>query len=237
MDLAVTATPTAAQWLASMGEVERIERLSGYPVRSEPRLPSERSGHPICTGYVVAPATANTIAKLALGIADNQALTTTTEAIGAGYPVVIFPRVNAAHTRQPAWESHLANLRSMRNVHLIYGPDVWPLCEPRTAPPDRELPWSAIRDTLLQALAASTLYTASVNSTLPDDWWFLRDVATYLQVGESTVRAYIARGNFPPEDRRIGRMRMWRPDTIRAWAPTRTKPTRLQRAAEQRRAV
>ena len=97
---------------------------------------------------MVAPASANTVAKLALGIADNQALTTACEAIGGGIvPVIVFPRVNAAHARQPYWNIHLAALRAA-GVHLVYGEDVWALYEPRKAPPDRELPWQAILDVM-----------------------------------------------------------------------------------------
>jgi Flavoprotein len=84
------------------------------------------------------------VAKLALGIADNQALTTICEAIGAGtLPVVVFPRVNAAHAGQPAWDDHIAALRKA-GVHLVYGEDVWPLHQPRSAP-GKKLPWEAIR--------------------------------------------------------------------------------------------
>ena len=46
--------------------------------------------------------TANSVAKLALGNADNQALTVLRECV-ATIPTIIFPRVNAAHARQPAW--------------------------------------------------------------------------------------------------------------------------------------
>lgn len=85
------------------------------------------------------------MAKLALGIADNQALTQVGEALGdPRIPVAIFPRVNAAHARHPAWNGHLSALRSA-GVHLVYGEDVWPLYEPREAPSGRELPWHAIR--------------------------------------------------------------------------------------------
>jgi hypothetical protein len=85
--------------------------------------------------------TANSVAKLALGIADNQALTVLCENITTT-PMVLFPRVNAAHARQSHWTEHLAALRSV-GVDLVYGDDVWPLAEPRQAGP-RELPWSAI---------------------------------------------------------------------------------------------
>ncbi|ALE82464.1 flavoprotein [Pseudonocardia sp. HH130629-09] len=142
--VAVTLTPTAGQWLDKSGELAELEAMTRLPVRVAPRQPGERSPHPPVNCYVVAPASANTVAKLALGIADNQALTTVGEAIGNPVtPVVVFPRVNAAHARHPAWERHLAALRA-GGVHLVYGPEVWTLHEPRQAPPDRRLPWDEI---------------------------------------------------------------------------------------------
>ena len=142
--VAVTLTPTAAMWLRASGEFDKIEAVTGLPVRVEPRLPSETSPHPQVDVYAVVPATANMVAKMALGIADNQALTTVCEALGNRRPpVVIFPRINAAHAAQPAWDSHLAALRKV-GAHLVYGDSVWPLHGPRSAP-GRRLPWRAIR--------------------------------------------------------------------------------------------
>jgi hypothetical protein len=148
--VAVTATPTAATWLRAFGELQPIEAVTGLPVRHTPRLPHEDSPHPAVDCYAVVPATANTVAKLALGIADNQALTQLCEAIGAGQPpIVVFPRINAAHAGQPAWDQHIATL-SKAGVHLVYGDDVWPLHEPRSAP-NRQLPWGPIRQAIEQA--------------------------------------------------------------------------------------
>jgi hypothetical protein len=94
------------------------------------------------------------VAKLALGIADNQALTQLCEAIGGRRPpVVVFPRVNAAHAAQPAWESHIDAL-VVAGVHLVYGEDVWPLHTPRSAP-NKELPWRAIRGTIESVIACA----------------------------------------------------------------------------------
>ena len=140
-NIAVTLTPTAARWLNDLGEVDRIAELTGVPVRWEPRLPREVSPHPNADVYVAAPLTASSTAKLALGIADNQALTALCESVAA-VPMVVFPRVNAAHARQPAWSSHIDRLRSV-GVTLVYGDKVWPLAEPRAAGP-RDLPWSAV---------------------------------------------------------------------------------------------
>lgn len=152
--VAITLTPEAGRWLTDSGEREKLEQLTGLPVRVEPRQPGERSPHPPVACYVVAPATANSVAKLALGVADNQALTTAGEAIGnRATPVIVFPRINAAHARHPAWEAHLAALRA-GGVHLVYGDDVWPLYEPREAPPDRPLPWPAILDLVDEVTAA-----------------------------------------------------------------------------------
>ncbi|MFK0021277.1 flavoprotein [Streptomyces sp. NPDC090798] len=65
---------------------------------------------------MVAPASANTVAKLASGVMDNVALTQVGEAIGTlDLPVVVFPRVNAAHARQPAWQRHIDALHPLRD--------------------------------------------------------------------------------------------------------------------------
>ncbi|WP_312885498.1 flavoprotein [Streptomyces physcomitrii] len=144
--VAVTLTPTAGQWLRLTGEAERLEEATGLPVRYEPRLPGDARPHPQVDCYVVAPASANTVAKLAMGLMDNQALTQVGEAIGTlSLPVVVFPRVNAAHARHPAWEHHIEALRS-GGVRVVDEPDVWPLYEPREAPAGRDLPWDAVLD-------------------------------------------------------------------------------------------
>lgn len=139
--VAVTLTPTAASWLDRSGEREQIASSTGLPVRSTPRFPDEESPHPAVDLYVAAPWSAGSTAKLALGIADNQALTALCESI-ATVPMVVFPRINAAHARQPAWSEHIERLRAA-GVHLIYGDDAWPLAEPRTSGP-RYFPWGAI---------------------------------------------------------------------------------------------
>jgi hypothetical protein len=149
--VAVTLTPTAATWLDAAGDIEKIEQVTGLPVRWKPRLPGEVSPHPEIDCYAVVPATSNTVAKMALGLSDNQALTHLCEAIGLGsIPIVVFPRINAAHARQPAWGGHIAALQRA-GVRLVMGDDVWPLHEPRSAP-GRQLPWDAIIDAIVSAV-------------------------------------------------------------------------------------
>jgi len=64
---------------------------------------------------VVAPATANTIAKLALGLADNL-LTTTVLASPA--PLVIAPAMEAAMWSHPATQGH-AHVLAERGAHIV----------------------------------------------------------------------------------------------------------------------
>ncbi|MET7313743.1 MULTISPECIES: flavoprotein [unclassified Streptomyces] len=71
--VAVTLTPNAGRWLRANGEFDRLEALTGLPVRDTPRLPTEPRPHPVADCHIVAPASANYVAKLATGIADNQA--------------------------------------------------------------------------------------------------------------------------------------------------------------------
>jgi hypothetical protein len=133
----VTATPTAYRWLTDLGEVEPIEKLTRLALRHQPRLPREPKPHPLPDCYAVVPASANTVAKLALGIADNQALTQLCEGLGGGLPVVICAQVNAAHAGHPAWEGHLATLRRAGAVVL-------PGADP--------LPWESIRSAIRAAV-------------------------------------------------------------------------------------
>jgi phosphopantothenoylcysteine synthetase/decarboxylase len=143
--VAVTLTPTAGRWLDRVGEISKLEAVTGLPVRTEPRSPGEPRPHPKIDVFAVVPATANTVAKLALGIGDNQALTVLCESV-ATTPMLVFPRMNAAHARQPSWQSHLELLRSA-GVQLLYGEDFWPLREPREED-GRPIPWEAILSAL-----------------------------------------------------------------------------------------
>lgn len=47
--------------------------------------------------------------------------------------------------------------------------------------------------------------------------WAVADVAAHLGIKASTVRAYLARGQMPQAEGRIGDSPWWYADTIRAW--------------------
>jgi len=89
--VAVTLTPTAANRLRAGEEFDALQRATGLPVRFQPRLPGGKSPDPRIDLFIAAPMTADSVAELALGLADNQALAVMYEHI-ATTPMVVFPR-------------------------------------------------------------------------------------------------------------------------------------------------
>ena len=72
--------------------------------------------------FVVAPASANTLAKLAAGLADNLL---TSAALAARCPLIVAPAMNDAMWEHPATQANLARLRE-RGVRVV-DPGVGPL--------------------------------------------------------------------------------------------------------------
>ncbi|SDP10840.1 flavoprotein [Lentzea jiangxiensis] len=109
--LAITLTPAVVPWFEEAGELAGIQALTDLEVRWNPRLPSQPKPYPTPDAFIFAPASANSVAKLALGIGDNQALTALNEAIGVeGCKVVVMPQANADKRRHPMWETHVTTL-------------------------------------------------------------------------------------------------------------------------------
>ena len=106
-DVCVVATPHAARWL----DLEKLEHVTGHPVRSQYKLPHEPDVLPPADAMLVAPATFNTINKWAAGISDTLAVGLITEAIGMGLPLVAVPHLNDAQARHPAFDASVAILR------------------------------------------------------------------------------------------------------------------------------
>ncbi|OLR91789.1 flavoprotein [Actinokineospora bangkokensis] len=124
--VAVTFTPSLGRWMDASGEGARIQRLTELPVRHGARLPTEPKPYPMPDAFLFAPASANSVAKLALGIADNQALTAANEAIGTpGTPVVVLPRTAPPARAHPAWAGHLAVLRGAGVTVVDQAPASW----------------------------------------------------------------------------------------------------------------
>ncbi|GAB3800289.1 flavoprotein [Micromonospora zhanjiangensis] len=116
---AVTATPNAMNFI----EPETIESLTGQPVRSTYRSsPGARRSLPAADALIVAPATYNSINKIALGLADNYAMTSVAELIGRQVPTVIVPFVNAALAGRLPFRRAVASLRH-EGVRVLLGPE------------------------------------------------------------------------------------------------------------------
>jgi len=118
-------TPTAAAFVSAL----TLEVVSGSPVLGEEYLQPGVGGAELHIQtatlgdlLLIAPATAHTLAALALGLADNMLLTTALAFTG---PVLVAPAMHAAMWNQPAVAARVAELRA-RGVELV-GPVEGPL--------------------------------------------------------------------------------------------------------------
>ena len=112
-----------------------FQAVSGLPVRTSlwvaaaeaamGHLELARWAHQI----VVAPATADTLAKLAHGFADDLV---TTLCLATTAPIAVAPAMNHRMWLHPATQANIATLRQ-RNVQVI-GPDDGPLAEGESGP-------------------------------------------------------------------------------------------------------
>lgn len=106
----------------------RVVRTSLWDEHAEAAM-----GHLELAGWaqqlVVAPATANTIAKLAHGMADDLV---STLCLATDAPLAIAPAMNHRMWRHPATQANVATLRA-RGVQVV-GPDDGPLAEGESGP-------------------------------------------------------------------------------------------------------
>ena len=106
-DCHVIATPTGA----AFADLKALEAVSSHPVTTEHRKPgTPRRDRPDADVVVIAPATTNTICKLAAGIADTYALDVASEHIGLGIPTMIVPFANSALTGRAPYRRATAAL-------------------------------------------------------------------------------------------------------------------------------
>ncbi|MEU4426074.1 flavoprotein [Actinoplanes sp. NPDC024001] len=95
----VVATPAAATWPFLHGVPER----TGRPVLHRMPLPDEPWPITPSAAVLAAPATFNTINKVASGVNDNLAVGVLNECLGAGVPVVMAAHVKAELRAHPAF--------------------------------------------------------------------------------------------------------------------------------------
>jgi phosphopantothenoylcysteine decarboxylase/phosphopantothenate--cysteine ligase len=118
----VVMTDSAIRFIAPL----TFEVLSGHPVASDVFAGHQEMKHLSLTEQadllVVAPCTANTLAKLALGLADNLLGTL---ALTVQCPVIICPAMDGEMWAHPAAQAHAQTLRHRGAV--IVEPEVGPL--------------------------------------------------------------------------------------------------------------
>jgi hypothetical protein len=141
-DVCLILTPTAATWVAD--DVPALEQLTGHPVRSRYKLPTEEDVLPSPSAILACPATFNTLNKWALGIADTLALGLLTEAIGLGLPLVALPYINAAQAAHPALPQTVDVLTSS-GVKVLLGDGGFVPHPPKHGRLD-DYPWDAALD-------------------------------------------------------------------------------------------
>jgi phosphopantothenoylcysteine synthetase/decarboxylase len=116
-DVCVIATPDGAKFL----DAGHLAELTGHPVRTHYKQPDEPDVLPPPDAMVVAPATFNSLSKLAAGITDTLALGLVSEAIGLGLPVIAAAWAGAALASHPAFERSIAALRAW-GITVIHDP-------------------------------------------------------------------------------------------------------------------
>ena len=130
-DVQVAMTDNARRFVTA----QTFQALSHLPVRMSlwDETAEAAMGHLELAGWaqqvIVAPATANTIAKLAHGIADDLV---STVCLATEAPLAIAPAMNHRMWRHPATQANVALLRD-RGV-LVIGPDDGPLAEGESGP-------------------------------------------------------------------------------------------------------
>ena len=99
-DVQVIATPAAATWPF----LDSVEQSTGHPVLH--RMPAPDEPWPIIrpAAVLVAPATFNTINKLAGGVNDSLALNVLNENLGGPVPMVVAAHVKPELRTHPAFE-------------------------------------------------------------------------------------------------------------------------------------
>lgn len=120
-DVYVVMTSSAARFVGPL----TFRALSAHPVISDLWSPDNPWDEPhVFLGerahlYVIAPATAQTLAKLALGFSDDVVSAT---ALATRAPVLLAPAMSDLMYEHPATQEHLRTLRA-RGYHVI-GPEV-----------------------------------------------------------------------------------------------------------------
>ena len=139
-DVCVIATPDARKFF----DPDPLVELTGHPVRSQYKHPDEPDVLPPPDAFVIAPASFNTVNKLAQGISDTLALGLLNEGLGKGLPMIVVPWPNIWLARHPAFVRSVALLREC-GVRFVLDHDRLPQANETPS----VFPWDELRAELL----------------------------------------------------------------------------------------
>ncbi|WP_051104385.1 flavoprotein [Nocardiopsis sp. CNS-639] len=132
----VLSTPTGTRF----HDQEKLEELTGEPVRVDFRMPGTGKSLPPADVVLACPLTFNTVNKFAQGIADNFAVSLLCEMVGYRVPTVVVPHCKPQLASHPVFARSLETLRTMEAVTVLHDPD---------APYERRMPtWRHVLDTV-----------------------------------------------------------------------------------------
>src|SRR5260370_10070327 len=155
-DVCVIATPDGTKFL----DADELAELTGHPVRVHYKHPDEPDVLPPPDAVAIAPATFNTINKLAAGISDTLALGLTNQSLALVLPVSAVPWPTAQLYRHPAFQRSIAALRDWGGTIIIN-----PACLPQASDNPPVFPWEDLRTELVKLRSAR----GDVTGTPPAD--------------------------------------------------------------------
>ncbi|WP_390624231.1 flavoprotein [Fodinicola feengrottensis] len=119
-----TSSPHQLAQASSTLRPWRSRPATPYAPATAPHPERRATGRPAPDAIIVAPASYNTINKLAHGTADTYALDLLSENLGRGTLIVILPFVNSALAARRPFRRALQELRA-EGVRILFGPGDW----------------------------------------------------------------------------------------------------------------
>jgi len=111
--VSVIATPRAAAWFHDYGIDPIIERMTGWPARSDLLTPTAPTFDPPGSSVLVSPCTLNTLTKWAAAHSDNLAISLLCEAVGRGVPTRAELSLSPPYASLPAAGHALSRLSEL----------------------------------------------------------------------------------------------------------------------------
>lgn len=131
-----------------------LAKVTGHPLREDYKYPHEDDVLPTpADAIVVAPATFNTVNKLAAGISDTLPLGLLNEAIGGGIPVTLAVYTNQMLADHPVFARSVAALRSF-GVRFV--PDTDDVAVLSAKPAGVPFPWDGLLEVADELYASLT---------------------------------------------------------------------------------